>query len=134
MFLFLSLALVKRFSEAQHLLQNNLDAAKGRSYRTTDAQALASLGTGSGFMCVLILALYINSPQVLPLYQKPAALWLLCPLLMYWISRVWMIAYRGKMNLDPVVFALGDKVSYLVGLCAGAVMLLATLGWRVASG
>jgi 4-hydroxybenzoate polyprenyltransferase len=131
LFLFLSLALVKRVSEVQHLLRENLESAKGRSYRATDLQALASLGTGSGFICVLILALYIQSPQVTALYKTPPVLWVLCPLFTYWMSRVWMIAYRGKMNQDPVVFALKDKVSYLVGLCAAAVMIVATLGWPV---
>jgi 4-hydroxybenzoate polyprenyltransferase len=131
LFLFLSLALVKRVSEVQHLLRNNLESARGRSYRATDLQALASLGTGSGFICVLILAFYIQSPQVAPLYQTPAVLWLLCPLFTYWMSRVWMIAYRGKMNQDPVVFALEDRVSYLVGVCAGAVMFAATRPWPI---
>src|SRR5262249_11982373 len=98
MFLFLSLALVKRFTESFHLEQQNLSSAAGRSYRASDAQALASLGTGSGFLCVLVLALYVNSPQVGALYPTPSALWLLCPLMMYWISRVWLIAYRGKME------------------------------------
>ena len=129
LFLFLSLALVKRVSEVQDLLRSNLETAKGRSYRATDLQALASLGTGSGFICVLILALYIQSPQVTVLYRTPAVLWMLCPLFTYWMSRVWMIAYRGRMNQDPVVFALKDKVSYLVGLCAGVVMFAATLPW-----
>jgi 4-hydroxybenzoate polyprenyltransferase len=129
MFLFLSLALVKRLSEVQHLLRNRIEVAKGRNYRASDAQALASLGTGSGFICVLILALYINSPQVTVLYRTPMALWLLCPLLMYWISRVWMIAFRERMHLDPVVFALKDPVSYLVGVCAGLVMFAATVEW-----
>jgi hypothetical protein len=127
--LFLSLALVKRVSEVQFLLLNQIESASGRSYKATDLQALASLGTGSGFICVLILTLYIQSPQVTALYQTPAILWVLCPLFTYWMSRVWMIAYRGKMNQDPVVFALKDKVSYLVGLCAGVVMFLATKTW-----
>ena len=130
MFLFLSLALVKRFAEIQRLAQEGAEGrAHGRNYRAADVQALSSLGTGSGFMCVLVLALYINSPQVLPLYRTPAALWLLCPLLMYWISRVWVLAFRGRMHSDPVLFALTDKVSYLVGLLAGVVMFVATLDW-----
>jgi 4-hydroxybenzoate polyprenyltransferase len=129
LFFFLSLALVKRVSEVQQLLRDNLEAARGRSYRASDLQALGSLGTGSGFICVLILALYIQSPQVTALYKTPAVLWMLCPLFTYWMSRVWMIAYRGKMNHDPVVFALKDRVSYLVGLGAAAIMFVAALGW-----
>jgi 4-hydroxybenzoate polyprenyltransferase len=129
MFLFLSLALVKRFVEGRALERQNIESVAGRSYMASDTQALASLGTGSGFLCVLVLALYINSPQIGLLYESPEALWLLCPLVMYWVCRVWMIAFRGKMDGDPVVFALKDRVSYLVGLCAAGVIFAATLPW-----
>lgn len=129
MFLFLSLALVKRFAELRAMEPGAPKQAAGRGYLASDVQAIGSLGTASAFMCVLVLALYINSPQVGPLYREPAVLWLLCPLLMYWVSRVWVIAYRGQMDADPVVFALTDRVSYLVGLAAAAVIVVASVGW-----
>jgi 4-hydroxybenzoate polyprenyltransferase len=70
---------------------------------------------------VLVLALYINSPESLALYARPQVLWLICPLLLYWVSRVWVIAHRGAMNDDPVVFAVRDRVSQVViALCAAA--------------
>jgi hypothetical protein len=96
-----------------------------------DKTIVANLGTASGFMCVLVLALYINSPQVQPLYATPVALWLLCPLLMYWVSRIWVIAGRQRLDTDPVIFALKDKVSYFVGACAAAVILAATVRWSL---
>jgi 4-hydroxybenzoate polyprenyltransferase len=131
LFLFLSLALLKRFAELRSLAEQKLTAAKVRGYLETDMPAIPSLGMGSAFLCVLVLALYINSPQVEALYRTPVILWLLCPLIMYWVSRMWLIAYRGKMDQDPVVFALKDRVSYVVGLCAGAVLLAATLSWSL---
>jgi 4-hydroxybenzoate polyprenyltransferase len=131
MFLFLSLALVKRFAELRSLRKENRRSVKGRSYHAADVQAIASLGTGSGFLCVLVLALYLNSHQVGILYPTPAILWLLCPLIMYWISRVWVIAYRGKMDGDPVLFALKDRVSCVTGLCAALVIGAASLAWPI---
>jgi 4-hydroxybenzoate polyprenyltransferase/phosphoserine phosphatase len=122
LFLFSSLALVKRFSE----LRDAAGAVAGRGYLAADLNAIGALGTSSGFMCVLVLALYINSPQVTPLYHSPGFLWFLCPLLMYWISRVWVIAYRGEMHMDPVVFALRDRISYVMLAVAGIVLLVAS--------
>ncbi|MCC6554528.1 MAG: UbiA family prenyltransferase [Polyangiaceae bacterium] len=128
MFFFLSLALLKRFTEVRDLSARRIEAVAGRGYLPRDTDALYGLGTSSGFLGVTILALYIRSPQVVALYRTPAALWLLCPLLLYWVSRMWVLAHRGGMPSDPVLFALRDRVSYCVGLAAGAVMLAATLG------
>jgi hypothetical protein len=77
---------------------------------------LRSMAASSGYMAVLVLALYINSAEVLPLYHHPSALWALCPILLFWVSRVLMLANRGLMNDDPVVFALRDNVSLLAGV------------------
>jgi len=131
MFLFVSLAFVKRYTELSRSGQKELESLPGRGYLTLDKSIVANLGTSSGFLCVLVLALYINSPQVEPLYGTPILLWLLCPLLMYWISRLWIITCRQKMDSDPVVFALKDKLSYLVAACAGVVLVLATFKWSL---
>ena len=77
-------------------------------------------------MSVLVLALYINSEEIRELYQRPEVIWLLCPLLLYWISRVWLGAHRGKLHDDPVVFALKDRVSRLVILVGVVIVLAAT--------
>lgn len=130
MFLFLSLALVKRYSELRRVGRRKR-ATRGRGYRASDRQIIANLGTGSGLICALVLALYINSPQVGLLYSTPDALWLLCPLVMYWVGRIWLIAHRGRMDSDPVVFAIKDKMSYVVGVCGGAVIAVASYQWTL---
>lgn len=119
-FLFLSLALVKRFAE----LQRSPEAPHGRGYWPSDLTPVAIQGIASGYAAVLTLALYINSPEVRLLYSEPHWLWLLCFVLVYWISRVWVLAYRQQMNEDPVLFALRDKASYVL-----AALTLAILYW-----
>ncbi|MBN8726897.1 MAG: UbiA family prenyltransferase [Xanthomonadales bacterium] len=114
MFLFLSLAMVKRHAELRPLAASGSVAVAGRGYVADDLPLVQSLGTASGYLSVLVLALYINSAASLALYAHPAVLWLLAPVLLYWISRVWLLAGRGAMHDDPVVFALTDRVSLAV--------------------
>jgi|SRR5690348_1619794 len=125
MFLFLSLALVKRYTELGAQRQVASGTTHGRGYVAGDYELLASLGGASGYLSVLVLALYINSTASAELYRRPYFLWLLCPLLLYWISRTWIIAHRGKMHDDPVVFAARDKVSMVLLVLAAIVVLLA---------
>lgn len=122
MFLFLSLALVKRYSELMTLHENKQDKAWGHGYHAVDFETLLSFGTSSGYMAALVLALYINGDQVTDLYSYPQAIWPLCALVLYWISRVWMLARRGELHDDPVIFAIKDGRSYLLALI-GLVML-----------
>ena len=84
------------------------------------------LGAASGYLSVLVFALYVTSPQVTILYRSPAMLWFACPLLLYWISRVWFLAHRGELDEDPLLFALHDPASYATGLAILAVMVAAT--------
>lgn len=117
MFIFLSLAFVKRYTELYEARGNGqTDKAAGRGYYPADFELLASLGGSSGYLAVLVLALYINESSSGSLYRSPQWMWLACPLLLFWISRVWLIAHRGQMHDDPIVFALRDKVSLLVGV------------------
>lgn len=125
MFFFLSLACVKRFSELYVLRQSNKQHAKGRGYVADDLEQIAQFGSASGYLSVLVLALYVSSKEVVALYGSPRVLWLMCPLLLYWISRVWLIAHRGKLHDDPIVFALQDRTSYVVGLSAALLLMLA---------
>ena len=121
-FLFFSLALVKRYAELDAMQRQGKLKAAGRGYHIEDLPILHSLGVSSGYLCVLVLALYINSPAVELLYHHPQSIWLICIFLLYWISRVWLITHRGKMHDDPVVFALKDKVSLItLLLCAIAI-------------
>ena len=114
MFLFLSLAMIKRYTELVALARAGAGDGIGRGYAADDLPLLQSLGGASGFLSVLVLALYINSTASELLYRHPIVLWLLCPLLLYWISRAWLIAHRGEMHDDPVVFAVTDAVSRLL--------------------
>ena len=114
MFLFLSLACVKRFSELLVLQQRNEKKTWGRGYWVGDLEQIASFGAASGYISVLVLALYVNSHEIAKLYANPTLVWLACPLLLYWISRIWLMARRGIVHDDPLVFALKDQVTYVV--------------------
>jgi 4-hydroxybenzoate polyprenyltransferase/phosphoserine phosphatase len=129
MFFFLSLAFVKRYSEL-YAHRDAKESLRVRGYYPSDLEQIASLGAASGYISVLVAALYINTERVAALYREPALVWLVCPLLLYWISRVWLLAHRGEMHDDPVVFAVRDRVSYVVGALMAAVLVLAARGWR----
>jgi 4-hydroxybenzoate polyprenyltransferase/phosphoserine phosphatase len=125
MFAFLSLALVKRSSELVALQQAARTAASGRDYRVGDLEALTSMGSAAGCAAVVVLALFVNTPEVALRYQRPQLLWLLCPLVLYWLSRLWMKTRRGEMHDDPLVFALRDRASWIIGAAMVAVSLAA---------
>ena len=92
-----------------------------------DLDLLRSMAASSGIMAVLVLALYVNSPDITVLYARPVALWAVCPILLFWISRVLMLSNRGLMPDDPVVFALRDRVSLMVGAVALGAFLLGSI-------
>jgi 4-hydroxybenzoate polyprenyltransferase len=121
-FFFLSLAIVKRASE----IGKDTEAPSGRGYRPGDHLVVSAMGVTSGNVSVLVLALYVNSPEVRHLYSHPARLWGLCVLAAYWISRVWLLAWRGDVHDDPVVFAVRDPVTWAVAALGGAVIWLGT--------
>lgn len=114
MFLFLSLAMLKRYTELLTVQALGDARTAGRGYHVDDLPLVQSLGAASGYLAVLVLALYINSTASELLYRHPQLLWLLCPVLLYWIGRAWMIAHRGLMRDDPVVFAATDRASQLL--------------------
>lgn len=126
MFIFLSLAMIKRYTELAAAQKLGKVTASGRGYDVDDIPLIQSLGGSSGYLAVLVLALYIDSTASQVLYRHPHYLWLLCPLLLYWISRAWAIAHRGIMHDDPVVFAVKDKVS-LVLLALAAIIVVAAV-------
>lgn len=116
-FIFLSLAFVKRYTElcdAHH--KGSYEKASGRGYYPADFELLASLGGSAGYTSVLVLALYINEASSGSLYKSPEWMWGVCPLLLFWLSRIWLLAHRGQMHDDPIIFALRDKVSRWIGL------------------
>ena len=127
MFLFLSLAFVKRYAELRNTEYHGLEETSRRNYSTQDSELLKSFGAASGYLSVLVLVLYINSREVIVLYRSPTILWLIGPCLLYWITRVWLLAYRGEMDEDPILFTVKDWPSYLVGVAVALVIIAATL-------
>ncbi len=125
MFIFFSLALVKRYDELVLMQKEHGRNVRVRGYLGIDRELLASMGTGSGYLAVFILAMYIPSGAAEILYKRHEFIWLLCPLLLYWISYVWLIAHRGKMDDDPLVFALKNHVSHIVAILAILIILIA---------
>jgi len=123
-FLFLALAAVKRQAELVDGLARGREKAAGRAYEAGDLPVVTMMGLAAGYVAVLILALYISSPDVQLLYGAPKLLWGIAPVLLYWISRAVMIAHRGRMTDDPVVFAVRDRVSLA---CGAAILVLAVL-------
>lgn len=129
LFMFLSLACVKRFSELRvaRLKQSDDQKLRGRSYMPGDTEVVSSLGIAAGYCSVLVFALYINDERTAGLYATPQFLWLAGPLLLFWVSRTWMITHRGDMHDDPVVFALKDRVSWIVIALSGVAFALGKL-------
>jgi len=125
-FAFLSIALVKRYVEVSNVASREELRVGGRGYLAHDGPLLAALGTAAGYLSVLVFALYITSPQVMQLYSRPAVLWFAVPLLLYWISRIWFLAHRGRLHEDPLLFALRDGASYATGAAILLVMFAAT--------
>jgi 4-hydroxybenzoate polyprenyltransferase len=126
LFFFLSLAFVKRYAELYEL-RKRASSLKTRGYYPSDLELITTFGTVSGYLSVLVAALYINGDYAIGIYRHPALLWLVCPLLLYWVSRMWMLAHRGQLHEDPVLFAIRDRTSWMVGLLLGVVLVVARL-------
>lgn len=123
-FIFLSLALLKRHSELFNLARDGKEKTRGRGYTTADKTPIGIMGVNTAFVSVLVFMLYFNSSNVLEQYRSPAWLGGILPLLVFWLGRLWVLAFRGEVNEDPVLYVSKDKVSYVViALC----LLLSTL-------
>ncbi len=127
-FTFLSLAFCKRASELVRLKKSELLEAPGRAYFTWDHLAMQTCGITSGYLAAIVLALYLQSDTVRRFYASPAWLWLIVPVFLYWISRIWVLVNRGAMDEDPVLFATKDRVTYLTAVVSAAILIFATYG------
>ena len=125
MFLFLSLAIAKRFAELENLRASNAALKNGRGYLLADLEQMRSFGTASAFAAVVVFAIYISGREVVSLYRQPRLLWLITPLMILWLSRVWLLASRGELDEDPVAFALTDRMSLMIGAAVVIAALLA---------
>ncbi|MBA3961646.1 MAG: UbiA family prenyltransferase [Chthoniobacterales bacterium] len=126
-FFFFGLAMVKRYSELRSLTTREGVPVAARGYLRSDLEPIGTFGVASGMISVLVLVLYVMSPEVRLLYRRPTLLLLLCPLFLYWITRLWFKANRGEVPQDPVVFALTDRTSYIAGVLAMIVLYCATI-------
>ncbi len=125
MFLFVSLALMKRYAEL-HNARNTCAVFNGRrGYRIDDLPAIASLGCASGMTAVLVIALYVNAEDIRRLYTRPELLWGICIVVLLWIMRLWLLTNRGEMHEDPVLYALKDRWSIALAFAAGGLLLTA---------
>ncbi|AZO31434.1 UbiA family prenyltransferase [Mesorhizobium sp. M1B.F.Ca.ET.045.04.1.1] len=124
-FIFLSLAFAKRCAELLLMQEHGKKASLGRGYLLADLQMLNSMGVGAGYVAALVLALYLSTPQVLIAYARPGLLWVFVPLLIFWVTRIWLKTCRGEMRSDPLVFAARDRVSLAFAVLGGGVIWLA---------
>lgn len=125
MFIFMSLALIKRYVELAVRMDSRLPDPANRNYKLGDLEIVAALAAAAGFNAVTVFALYISSDAVRSLYRHPQLLWLICPILLYWISRALMLAHRRHMDDDPIAFALKDRNSLIAGLITGVLLIAA---------
>ncbi len=128
-FLFYSLASIKRQGELVDKAASGAAEVPGRGYLSSDVSVLQIIAISSGQAAVLVFALYLYTPTVTALYATPEILWLICPVLLYWLSRIAILTHRGYMNDDPIVFAAKDRISLATGLVVVLIMLAAEIGW-----
>lgn len=126
-FLFLSLAFSKRAAELINLPRNQEAGLPGRGYLAGDLQLVTTAGVCSGFLSSLVFALYVNSPSVTLLYRRPAVLWGILPLLLYYILRVWIVCGRGQLDVDPIVYTAKSRSTYVIGAMIILLVVVATV-------
>lgn len=127
-FIFLSLAFVKRYAELQIQAAAGNARAFGRGYSVSDASIVQTFGITAGYLSVLVLALYLQGETVVTLYAQPELIWLAIPLMLFWVSWVWMKAHRGEMHDDPIIFALKNKASLITVVLIATLFVLASIG------
>lgn len=126
LFFFTSLAFSKRYMELRRLRVDDQHRTTGRGYAVNDLEFVEHLGTASGYVAVLVLVLYMNSPEMRVIYGDSRSLWLICPLVLYWVTRLWLLARRGQLDDDPVVFAVRDRQSLAIAAVCGCLVLVSS--------
>lgn len=127
-FIFISLASIKRQIELTDSLKQGRETIKGRAYETGDLPIVTMMALAAGYASIVILALYVDSEPSRELYSQPLALWGVCPVMTYWVSRLVMLAHRGRMDDDPIIFAVKDPISYICGVAVGLLLVVAAYG------
>tara|TARA_Y100001935_G_C17198886_1_gene454010 strand:+ start:23 stop:904 length:882 start_codon:yes stop_codon:yes gene_type:complete len=111
LFFFFSLAAIKRQAELVDLIKRKKLKSLNRGYKTSDLPIISMSALGAGYISVLIMAFYVNSPEVMQLYSQPQALWGICMVLLFWLTKISLVTQRGMMHYDPIIFAVKDKMS-----------------------
>jgi 4-hydroxybenzoate polyprenyltransferase len=126
-FIFLSLGFAKRYSELVNAIADGVETGSKRGYQNADAPIILILGVSAGYAALVILALYLNTDLVQGLYAHPRYIWALVPVVTFWVNWIWLCAYRGEMNEDPVLFALQEKSSLFTAIAAAAVLIVSSV-------
>ncbi len=126
LFFFISLGMLKRYSELLEMSDYGV-VLPGRAYKKDDTTFVKSAGMSSGYIAIAVLALYIKDLNISNLYQSPQYIWFVCPVMLYWITRVWFLAQRGELHHDPVYFAAKDRVSWLLMAVIAICFLMAKI-------
>lgn len=126
LFLFMSLAFLKRYTELKDTIDQEGCVVSGRGYHTGDAEFILVAGSSLGLVSVLVFTLYVTGPQVQALYTHPYLMWLIAPCIVYWISHLWLVAHRGGMHDDPIVFAARDPISWAICATVTLIAVMAT--------
>lgn len=127
-FIFLSLAFVKRYTEILSQKKEDKSKLSGRGYFLADAYLIQTLGVISGYASIIVLALYLNSDSVLRLYKSPQLIWLAIPVMLFWVSSIWMHANHGNMHDDPLIFAIKNPISIITAFLFIGIMAIGTIG------
>ena len=127
LFLFMSLAFLKRYTELLDTIERDGRTVSGRGYHVGDADFVLVAGAALGFVAILVFTRYLDAQQVRDLYKHPEYLWLITPCLVYWVSHLWLRAHRGEMHDDPIVFAARDGASWIVGAAIVVITIAASL-------
>ena len=122
---FTSLAFLKRYTELRDTVEREGRTISGRGYRVGDAHFVLIAGTAIGYLAVFVFAFYLSGTDVTRLYAHPTRLWAMVPVLLYWISRMWLKAHRGEMHDDPIIFALRDRATYILGVIMVVIFVVA---------
>jgi 4-hydroxybenzoate polyprenyltransferase len=126
-FLFLSLAIVKRITEIRKLPISTKENIGGRGYFRGDSNILQSMGVGSSFASAIVLALYVQSDVAAKTYSHPEILWGIVPMILLWQCRIWLSSSRGNMNEDPIVFAVKDRITWAIGILLVLIIIAANI-------
>ncbi len=121
-FLFLFLALVKRATELVANQETGTTQAIGRGYAAYDLGLVEAMAAASGFVSVMVLALYFSSLHMTQLYTHPEYMWSICLTMQYWIGHVLLLTHRGQMHDDPLVFAVTDHGSLGCGVVVALII------------